>query len=69
MGRLRAFLSGLFRVRPLDRGEFSRASRRPLDTADGLTAADTGEFGHDRDVGGLPPAGWVKDYDEGRPRT
>ena len=69
MRHLRAFLSRLIRFRPLDRGEFSHASRRPLDIADGLTAADAGDVDHDRDVGGLPPAGWVKDYDEGRPRT
>lgn len=69
MGRLGAFLGRLFRFRPLDRGEFSRDARRPLDTPDGMTLGNPGDIDRDREIGGLPPAGWVKDYDEGRPRT
>lgn len=50
--------------------EALRGGKRPLDSIDGITAAGVGDIQRGGEAGGgAPPAGWVKSYDEGRPRT
>ena len=54
---------------PLDRSEYTAGRTRPLDNPDGLTAAGAGDIQRDgTGTGGMPPSGWEKSYDEGRPR-
>jgi hypothetical protein len=69
MRRVLALVVRRLRFRSLDRGEFSSASKRPLDNPDAMATVDFGDIdssgGHS---GGLPPPGYVKSYDEGRPR-
>jgi hypothetical protein len=69
MGNLRALVARLREVRSLDRSEHSHGGKRPLDNPDALTAAGAGDIQRDGEFGGMPPASWVKDYDDGRPRT
>lgn len=55
----------------LDRGDHTSATDRPVDNIEAMTAA----YSRDMDIdpsdggggGGIPP-GYVKSYDEGRPR-
>ena len=71
MSRLRVVLRRWRGIMSLDRSEYAQSGTRPLDTSDALVAADGGDRGRgegDVGTGGLPPAGWVKDYDDGRPR-
>jgi len=68
MGRLRTLSGRLRRLMPLDRSDFTHGREKPLDNPDGLTAAGAGDIQRDGEVGGMPPASWVKSYDEGRPR-
>jgi len=58
---------------PLDRSEFARGEERPVDDLDALTSANAGapigrDDGEIGSMGGMPPASWVKSYDDGRPR-
>ena len=53
---------------PLDRGEHAEARERPLDNTDAQTGVNFGDHERNQDGGGLPPIGWVEDYDDGRPR-
>ena len=69
MGRLRRLAGRWRRLIPLDRSEFTHGWEKPLDTPDGLTAAGAGDVQRGGETGGMPPASWVKSYDEGRPRT
>jgi hypothetical protein len=66
--RLRALIGrlGLRSVQPQD---ISHDSRGRVDNVDSLAAADFGDFdpGSGGEGGGIPP-GYVKSYDEGRPR-
>jgi hypothetical protein len=60
-----------FRVRSLNRGELTSGSERPLENADAMAAA--GGVSESAFTGGDPaahlaPPGYVKSYDEGRPR-
>lgn len=56
------------RLGSLQRGDFARESVRPVDNLDAGTAAMArGEKNQITPGGGYPP-GYVKDYDEGRPR-
>ena len=73
MGRLHGLMRRWRGIAPLDRSEFTPVTERPLDNLDGLTSANAGAPGGRDDgeigsTGGLPPASWVKSYDEGRPR-
>jgi len=72
MGRLRQLIARFRGLRPLDRSEYSHGRKRPLDSTDAMASAnmgDIGKRGDDASGGGMPPPSWVKDYDEGRPRT
>ncbi|MGH2922317.1 MAG: hypothetical protein ACRDKU_09650 [Gaiellaceae bacterium] len=57
------------RFRSLQRRDFTRASGEHVENTDAMAAADFGDFdpGSGGEGGGLPP-GYVKSYDEGRPR-
>ena len=69
MGRLRTLVARLGQLMPLDRSEHAAGTTRPLDNPDGLTGAAAGDIQRDgTGTGGMPPSGWVKSYDEGRPR-
>ena len=68
MGRVRTLVERFRRLRPLDRSEHAHGQGKPLDNTDGLTAAGAGDIQRDGEFGGMPPASWVKSYDEGRPR-
>jgi hypothetical protein len=65
LNRLRALL-GLRSVQPED---VTGDPRERVDNVDALTAADFNDFdpGSGGEGGGIPP-GYVKSYDEGRPR-
>ena len=53
---------------PLERGNSTSAGERPAGNLDGMTAAHSGrEIDTGGEGGGIPP-GYVKSYDEGRPR-
>lgn len=67
--RLRRALARWLRFHPLDPSGPSHGAQRPPDGTDALTAAQSGDFDPAGHLGGLPPPSWVKDYDEGRPRT
>jgi hypothetical protein len=70
MGRLRHLFARWRGLTSLDRSEPARGRKQPLDSTDGLTAAGVGDIQRGGESGGgAPPAGWVKSYDEGRPRT
>ena len=57
------------RLRSSERRELSDESERPVENLDAGTAAMArGEKAQLSGGGGYPP-GYVKDYDEGRPRT
>jgi hypothetical protein len=65
--RLRRWL----RIGSLDRGDFADASNRPAENVDDMAAAWHGEqekTGHDLGGDANAPPGYVKAYDEGRPR-
>ena len=52
----------------LERGNSTNAAQRPTENLDGTTAAHSGrEIDTGGEGGGIPP-GYVKSYDEGRPR-
>ena len=54
----------------LDRGDHTSASDRPVDNVEAMTAAYSRDIDFDPSDGGggaIPP-GYVKSYDEGRPR-
>jgi hypothetical protein len=60
-----------FRVRSLNRGGLTSASERPLENADAMAAAggvSAGAFTGGEPAAHLAPPGYVKSYDEGRPR-
>jgi hypothetical protein len=65
LNRLRALL-GFKSVQPED---VTGDTRERVDNVDALTAADFNDFdpGSGGEGGGIPP-GYVKSYDEGRPR-
>ena len=65
LNRLRSLL-GLKTVQPED---VTGDSRERVDNVDALAAADFNDFdpGSGGEGGGIPP-GYVKSYDEGRPR-
>jgi hypothetical protein len=70
MGRLRHLIARWRGIVSLDRSESAHGRERSLDNLDGLTAAGAGDMQRGDEMGGgMPPAGWVKSYDEGRPRT
>ena len=58
------------RFRPLKRSEYSSASERSVENLDALTAARQDQpFGGETSEGASNfPPGYVKAYDEGRPR-
>lgn len=59
------------RLRPgsLERGDFSRASKRPVENIEAGAAANMREDEVSGvNVGGNYPPGYVKPHDEGRPR-
>jgi len=65
--RLRSWL----RIGSLDRGDFSNTSDRPQGNVDAMAAAWHGgreKAGHDLGGNANAPTGYVKAYDEGRPR-
>ena len=65
--RLRRWL----RIGSLDRRDFSDASDRPEPNVDAMAAAWHGgqeKTGHDLGGDANAPVGYVKSYDEGRPR-
>jgi len=71
MSRLRVVLRRWRGIMSLDRSEYAQSRTHPLDTTDALVAADGGDRGRGEGgvgTGGLPPVGWVEDYDDGRPR-
>ncbi len=69
MGRLRRVVTRFRQLVPFDRSEYTAGRKRPLDNPDGLTAAGAGDIQRDgTGTGGMPPSGWEKSYDEGRPR-
>jgi hypothetical protein len=52
----------------LERGEQTNESERPTENVEAMTAAHSGrELDTGGEGGGIPP-GYVKSYDEGRPR-
>jgi len=65
LDRLRSLLG----LRPVQPEDVTGDSRERVDNVDSLAAADFGDFdpGSGGEGGGLPP-GYVKSYDEGRPR-
>jgi hypothetical protein len=67
LGTLRKLRKRL-RFRSSERGNSTHAARRPTENLDGLAAAHSGrEIDTGGEGGGIPP-GYVKSYDEGRPR-
>jgi hypothetical protein len=58
-----------WRFGSLDRGEHTSAEERPVGNTDAMAAAGTHHHGDPSGSGGggYPP-GYVKSYDEGRPR-
>jgi hypothetical protein len=58
-----------FRLRSLERGDYTEAGERPVENLDaGAVAADREAS---LDIGGSAPGyppGYVKDFDDGRPR-
>jgi hypothetical protein len=58
-------LRKLFRRRRRER----EVVRRPGDYTDALTTARANQASPYGGHGGAPPPGWVKGYDDGRPRT
>ena len=65
LNRLRALLG----LKPAQAEDVTGDSRERVDNLDALAAADFNDFdpGSGGEGGGLPP-GYVKSYDEGRPR-
>jgi hypothetical protein len=56
------------RLGSLERGEHTNGSERPTENVEEMTAAHSGrELDTGGEGGGIPP-GYVKSYDEGRPR-
>ena len=51
----------------LERGNSTSSAERPTENLDGMTAAHFGSDVDGGEGGGIPP-GYVKSYDEGRPR-
>jgi hypothetical protein len=67
LGTLRTLRKRL-RFGSLERGNSTSAAQRPTENLDGETAAHSGrEIDTGGEGGGIPP-GYVKSYDEGRPR-
>jgi hypothetical protein len=59
------------RIDSLDRGDYSSSADRPEDNTDAMVAAWHGgqeKVGHDIGGDANAPVGYVKPYDEGRPR-
>ena len=63
-------LGRLLRLGSLERGDFSSAQERPVENIDALAAAGERDVrGGEFDTGGSGyPPGYVKGYDEGRPK-
>jgi hypothetical protein len=57
------------RFRSLERGDMTAATERPVENADALSArrSSAPDASGDHLPGGVPP-GYIKTYDEGRPR-
>ena len=67
LGRLRKLRERL-RFGSFERGDSTSAPERPVENLDGMTAGHSGrEIDTGGEGGGIPP-GYVKSYDEGRPR-
>jgi hypothetical protein len=67
LGTLRKLRKRL-RLGSLERGNSTNAVQRPTENLDDMTAAHSGhEIDTGGEGGGIPP-GYVKSYDEGRPR-
>jgi hypothetical protein len=67
LGRLRKPRERL-RYGSFERGDSTSAPERPVENLDGMTAGHSGrEIDPGGEGGGIPP-GYVKSYDEGRPR-
>jgi hypothetical protein len=67
MLRLLRHLAKRLRYGSLERGDFSSASDRPVENLDAMTASRGGDDDAFPGNSGYPP-GYVKAYDEGRPR-
>jgi hypothetical protein len=57
------------RIGSLERGDFSDASERPVENLDAGMAASQHQHTAGTSLGTSYPPGYVKSYDEGRPRT
>ena len=67
MGRIRRYLAERLRLRRRDPERSSGERREHVDSVDGIASAGFGDY-DTFGSGGAPPPGWVKSYDEGRPR-
>ena len=68
MGGIVSSLRRWLRIGSLERSDASAAGGRRVENTDALGAAGSRDQDATPDPGGYPP-GYVKSYDEGRPRT
>lgn len=66
--KLLSSLKRVFRLRSLEHADHSVAGSRPVGTLDAEAEAGSHEMNPSQPAGPGYPPGYVKDYDEGRPR-